>query len=65
MSPWIIILILQRMSYTEAHRGLDENLYEEESMNSDVFKATHLIVFWTNIYKSKDKGNDNDKYFFI
>ena len=57
--PGSLILILQRMSYAEDHRGLIESLYEVESMNNDDFKTTHLIVFGTNIYKNKGEGNIN------
>ena len=57
--PGSLILILQRMSYAEDHRGLTESLYEIESMNNDDFKTTHLIVFGTNIYRDKDERNVN------
>ena len=56
--PGSIILILQRMSYGSDGRGLNENMYERESMDTDNFKTTHLVVFGTNIYKKEDDGKN-------
>ena len=33
-------------------------MYERESMDTDNFKTTHLIVFGTNIYKKEDDGKN-------
>ena len=60
--PGSLILILQRMSYGNDNKGLVENMYEAESMNSDNFITTHLIVFGTKINKSKKEENNSYKY---
>ena len=49
--PGSIILIMQRMSYGIDDKGLDENMYEQESMDSYDFRTTHFIVFGANIEK--------------
>ena len=54
--PGSIILVIQKMSYTSDNRGLIENIYETESMNTDDFKTTHFIVFGNNINKKKDNN---------
>jgi len=59
--PGSIILILQRKSYSSDNKGIPENLYEKESMNSDNFKTTHLIVFGLNIDKNR-RDLKHDKY---
>ena len=53
--PGSIILILQRMSYGSDNKGLSESMYETESMNTNNFKTTHLIVFGININKNEYK----------
>ena len=60
--PGSLILILQRMSYGNDNKGLIENMYETESMNSDNFITTHLIVFGTKINKSKKEQKNSYKY---
>ena len=57
--PGSIILILQKMSYTNDNRGLLEGIYENESMSNN-FKTTHFIIFGTNIMKNI--GNEENKY---
>ena len=57
-----LILILQRMSYGNDNKGLLENMYETESMNSNDFITTHLIVFGTNINKYRKEKNNFYKY---
>lgn len=59
--PGSLILILQKMSYSTDNRGLIENLYEIESMNTNNFKTTHFIVFGTNI-NNNVKKRKNNKY---
>ena len=56
--PGSIILILQRMSFTSDNKGLPENLFEEESMKTDNFKTSHLIVFGISMDKRKDMKKD-------
>lgn len=46
--PGSIILVLQRMSYGADEKGLDENMYELESMKTYDFRTTHFIVFGPN-----------------
>ena len=58
--PGSIILILQRMSYGNDNKGLTESMYETESMNTNNFKTTHLIVFGININKNEYK--EHSKY---
>ena len=58
--PGSLILILQRMSYRADERGLTENLFENESMNTNNFKTTNFIVFGTNI--NKIRKEENKKY---
>jgi hypothetical protein len=60
--PGSLILILQRMSYGSDNKGLIETMYETESMNTDNFKTTHLIVFGTNINKHRNEKNIFHKY---
>ena len=60
--PGSIILILQRMSYGSDNKGLIENMYETESMNTNTFTTTHLIVFGTKINKYQKENNNNFKY---
>ena len=43
--PGSIILIMQRMSYGTDEKGLDETMYEQESMKSHDFRTTHFIAF--------------------
>ena len=57
--PGSLILILQKMSYSNDNRGLSENLYESESMNTNNFKTTHFIVFGTNINNNVKKDSKN------
>ena len=59
--PGSVILVLQRMSYSTDNKGIPEGLYEEESMKSDNFKTTHLIVFGLNIDKNR-RDLKQDKY---
>ena len=51
--PGSIILVLQRMSYGADKKGLDENMYELESMKTYDFRTTHFIVFGSNIGEKK------------
>ena len=59
--PGSIILILQRMTYSSDNKGLPENLFEEESMKTNNFKTSHLIVFGLSMDKrnvlKKDQYN--------
>ena len=59
--PGSIILILQRMSYTSDDKGLPENMFETESMQTNNFKTNHLIFFGLNIDKNKNDLK-KDKY---
>ena len=54
--PGSIILILQRKTYGSDQKGLEENLYETESMSNNRFRTTHFIIFGLNINKNKDKN---------
>ena len=46
--PGSIILVIQRMSYGTDEKGLDETMYEQESMKSYDFRTTHFILFGSN-----------------
>ena len=46
------------MSFTSDNKGLPENLFEEESMKTDNFKTSHLIVFGISMDKRKDMKKD-------
>ena len=61
MLPGSIILVIQRMSYGNDNKGMPENLWENQSMNSTHFKTTHFILFGLNIYKEKNKKSNMAK----
>ena len=63
--PGSIALVIQRMSYLADNKGLDENLYEIESMNSYSFKTTHFIVFGLNFNNYDDDSNSFNLINFI
>ena len=52
-----VSLTLQRMSYGSDNKGMNENMSEDESMKSDDFRTTHLVVFGKNINQGKNKEN--------
>ena len=54
--PGSISLITQRMSYGSDGKGLNENLYEVESMENYDLRTTHFIMFGLNI------NNDRNDY---
>ena len=53
--PGSVSLTLQRKSYGSDNKGLNENMKEDESMESDEFITTHLIIFGNNINKCINK----------
>ena len=56
--PGSVSLSLQRKSYGNDNKGLNENMFESESMQRDDFRTTHLVVFGNRINKGINKGND-------
>ena len=60
--PGSVSLTLQRMSYGTDNKGLTENMYEKESMKSDDFRTTHLIVFGNRINKYLNEKNKYLEY---
>ena len=58
--PGSISLITQRMSYGSDGKGLNENLYEVESMENYDLRTTHFIMFGLNINNNiYDNNNSN------
>ena len=55
--PGSVSLTLQRKSYGTDNKGMNENMKEDESMESNDFRTTHLIIFGNNINKCTDKIN--------
>ena len=58
--PGSVSLITQRMSYGSDGKGLNENLYEVESMENYDLRTTHFIMFGLNIDNERnDYSNSN------
>ena len=58
--PGSVSLITQRMSYGSDGKGLNENLYEYESMENYELRITHFIMFGLNINNDRiDYSNSN------
>ena len=60
--PGSVSLSLQRRSYGTDNKGLTETMFENESMKTDDFRTTHLIIFGNRINKNISKDNKYMEY---
>ena len=60
--PGSVSLTLQRKSYGTDNKGLTETMIEDESMKSNDFRTTHLIIFGNRINKNINKDNKYMEY---
>lgn len=56
--PGSVSLSLQRKSYGSDNKGLNENMLEDESMERDDFRTSHLVIFGNRINKGINKGKN-------